>query len=222
MYRSHPLKGLRLVRKGRGMTAPEAARHLGMEVASYYRLENGSRRAHFDHVLALADLLHVPIDDFMHPPCSEWEMANFLANRDAEEKAEALRKVVGIEQKVSEAKAKSYAGYPQIVLAATERINKLLRDARIDNYIPTDPAIAALLPEPPPSELCTYNSSQPPAPPAPPPPAPTQPTPPPPPPSPMPENVSETVAAIMARLDAIHVPDPDDILPPPPPGEDYE
>lgn len=62
MLLSHPLMSVRFRRDLLGIKATEIARRLGMEPASYSRIERGERRCYIDKAIVLAKMLHTTVD----------------------------------------------------------------------------------------------------------------------------------------------------------------
>jgi transcriptional regulator with XRE-family HTH domain len=61
--RPHILSSLRTRRMASGVNPIFLARAIGVELNTYYRYENGTRRIHFDKACVLADKLGCSLDD---------------------------------------------------------------------------------------------------------------------------------------------------------------
>lgn len=88
MQREHPLSAVRFRRDLLGIKASYMAREVGLEPASYSRIERGERRCYLDKAIAIASILHCTVDDLRVIP-DEAERLRLWSRR--EDNAEAIK-----------------------------------------------------------------------------------------------------------------------------------
>ena len=93
---THLLQGVQTRRQMLKISAVDAAKALGMERASYYRLERGERRVYLDKALTLARLLGCTVYELAQEPTIEeqveaFKRAKMIEQHDAYAEEEAQR-----------------------------------------------------------------------------------------------------------------------------------
>jgi transcriptional regulator with XRE-family HTH domain len=65
---NHHLEGLKAARIAANISAETIAERIGVDVGTYYRYENGTRRIQLDRAWVIADLLGTTLDALRHAP----------------------------------------------------------------------------------------------------------------------------------------------------------
>jgi transcriptional regulator with XRE-family HTH domain len=97
MSNDHCLSGLYHVREMLGVRPQELAKAIGVNLNSYYRYENGTRRIQLDKAYLLADRLGVSLTALRRPPTTDQVLAmRNIIDAGAAETARQVGTVVGL------------------------------------------------------------------------------------------------------------------------------